>query len=140
MATQAEDIVARGSVPDVWTDRAAEVSATIKDGFAELVALGDNALVPATRFERDADGNVLTDANGVPNVVMLTDEAGNPVMEDHPLAHIAEHHGLHAYSYEPCSDGSIVAIWSNDTEGTIQLKAFANIEEASLWSPRDERE
>lgn len=48
-------------------------------------------------------------------------------------------HGLHAYRYEEFDDGSAVALWANDPEGKVKLKAFADMKEASVWSPRDER-
>lgn len=55
------------------------------------------------------------------------------------LAQKREDHGLHAYSYEQMGDGSVLALWANDADGTVQMKAFADIDEASKWTPRDER-
>jgi hypothetical protein len=55
------------------------------------------------------------------------------------LEFIHEHHGLHAYRYIQMSDGSILALWANDPSGDIKFKAFPNMDEATVWSPRDER-
>jgi hypothetical protein len=52
----------------------------------------------------------------------------------------ADNHGLHAYRYEELDDGSVVAIYANDPNGDVKFKAFDSMEEASKWSPRDERE
>lgn len=52
----------------------------------------------------------------------------------------AKNHGLHAYRYEELDDGSVVAIYANDPSGEVKFKAFDSMEEASAWSPRDERE
>jgi len=56
-----------------------------------------------------------------------------------PVHEVAANHGLHAYRYEVCDDGSVVALWANTKRADLKLKAFENMEEASLWSPRDER-
>jgi len=42
---------------------------------------------------------------------------------------------LHAYRYEELDDGSVVAIWGRK-QGELNYKAFANMQEASAWSPR----
>jgi hypothetical protein len=46
--------------------------------------------------------------------------------------------GLHAYRYEVNKDGSCTAYWANDPTGKVKTKKFDSLEEASLWSPRDE--
>lgn len=48
-------------------------------------------------------------------------------------------HGLHAFRYEVLEDGSCVALWANDPAGTVKIKAFSSLQEASLWTPREER-
>jgi hypothetical protein len=49
-----------------------------------------------------------------------------------------EWHGFHAYRYEILSDGSVIALYATEPEN-LKIKAFADMTEASLWSPRDER-
>lgn len=139
MATSAEKVVSSGNVPANWSEGADEVSKTVVEAFKELEKV-KGQLVPAVRFARDDDGNVIVDEDGTPGLTILTDESGSAVMEMNPLEHRATHHGLHAYRYEECDDGSVVALYANDADGTIKMKAFSDIDEASAWSPRDERE
>jgi hypothetical protein len=49
-----------------------------------------------------------------------------------------EWHGFHAYRYEILSDGSVVALYAMQPD-ELKIKAFADMTEASKWSPRDER-
>jgi hypothetical protein len=44
----------------------------------------------------------------------------------------------HAYCFQLCDDGSAVALWANDKDGEVKIKAFSNLAEASKWSPRSE--
>lgn len=140
MATNAEDIVSKGKVPAEWQDGADEVTSIIKDGFVQLEdAKVNSPLVPAIRLKRDENGIVVLDENEEPIREALVDGGGNPVMDDHPLIHRDKYHGLHAYRYETCDDGSVVALWSNSATGELNMNAFPDLETASLWSPRDER-
>jgi hypothetical protein len=139
------ETTASGSVPEEWQAGADEVSANVKQGYADLANLqndslpGESKSVQAIRIARDEEGNPVLAEDGSEVLVALTDDSGNAVMEDHPLIQRANDHGLHAYRYEPCEDGSIVAVYANDAEGTVKMKPFDNIESASLWSPREER-
>lgn len=69
----------------------------------------------------------------------LCQQAHANAENDELLASKKENHGLHAYRYETCDDGSVVALYANDADGEVKMKAFSSIEEASAWSPRDER-
>lgn len=65
---------------------------------------------------------------------------GHADAEIHPvLARKRLTHGLHAFRYEVLEDGSCVALWANDPKGTVRIKAFPSLQEASLWTPRSER-
>jgi hypothetical protein len=55
------------------------------------------------------------------------------------LADKMEWHGFHAYRYEILGDGSVIALWSA-MPGELKIKAFSDMQEASRWSPRSERE
>lgn len=77
--------------------------------------------------------------DGADEVSAFCQEAYRAAKNNEELAAVADNHGLHAYRYELCGDDSVIAIYANDPEGTIKLKAFPSLEEASLWSPRDER-
>lgn len=137
----AENVVAIGTVPDNWAAEAGKLQTIVDGAFTELdsVRASGNTQVQAIRFERNEEGNPILDEDNNPVLYALTDDQGNPVLDDHPLIHREKHHGLHAYRYEPCSDGSVVAFYVNERNGAIKMKAFASIEEASQWSPRDER-
>jgi len=50
----------------------------------------------------------------------------------------AKWHGIHAYRYEILDDGSVIALYSHEP-GELKIKAFDDMEDASNWSPRDER-
>lgn len=136
----AEDVVAKGKVLPEWDQAEAEMKDIVNSAWDEVDSLGDDKYVHAVRFERDDAGNVVLDDDGTPNLVMAVDDNGQAVMDEHPLVHRANNHGLHAYRYEEMDDGSVVALYVNERDGNVKMKAFADIEEASLWSPRDERE
>lgn len=136
--TLAGRIAAGSKVPEQYADAVEEMRGIIAAGFDELEKVRGQEF-PATRFERDEDGNVVLGEDGTPNMVLLTDDDGNTVMEMHPLEHRETHHGLHAYRYEEQSDGSVVALYINSPDLAVKMKAFPNIETASLWSPREER-
>lgn len=137
MATQAEEIVASGRVPAEWSDDVDAMIKNVTDSYAEVDRLGDTQ-IQAVRFARDDDGNGLLDDDGNQILVALMDENGRAVMEDHPLVHNAKTVGLLNYRYEQQDDGSVVALYVKGRNSTVKMKAFPNIEEASLWSPRDE--
>jgi plasmid stabilization system protein ParE len=150
--TRAEEIVKSGVVPRQSEKEAAEITKRVADAF---IALQDTPeIVPHTMrvsvFRRLSDDqrknfklehlepNQFDDMDDE-DVLQLTDSKGEPLMVIHPLHNAAKHHGLHAYRYEEQSDGSVLAIYANDEKGKIKLKAFENMQEASLWSPREER-
>lgn len=69
---------------------------------------------------------------------MLTDE-NIPEEDRERLEFLLEHSGIHAYRYEVMPDGSVIALWANDSTGEVKFKTFNDMEQASLWSPREER-
>lgn len=107
--TKAEKIAQSGNIPSEWDESAEHVRQTCKQAF-ETLNTGKNA-----------DGDVIEPA----------------AME--MLQHRAEHHGLHAYAYQTCDDGSVVALYANTKTANLKLAAFTDMESASRWSPRDER-
>lgn len=137
MATKAEQIVDSGSLPVEWQAEADQMVDNIKTAYEEVANL-EGVQVQAIRFQRDELGNTILGEDQTPELVALTDEQGNAVLEDHPLVHRAKNFGLHNYRYEPCSDGSIVAVYVKGENAEVRMKAFETIEEASLWSPREE--
>lgn len=136
----ASDFVARGSIPAEWQDETSKMSEHIVDTYTNVLPSLEGTSVQAIRFGRNEDGSVMLDEDGNPELVALADDQGNPVMEEHPLVQRARDHGLHAYRYEQFDDGSVVALYVNDPSGQVKMKAFDDLETASLWSPRDERE
>jgi hypothetical protein len=147
--TQAEKIAESGNWPTELDERATEVSEACKKAFEDLkVAPDEEQKVEILKNELgeivfvDDDGEPLSADEGGQAVFspVFDPETGEPVMGPGRLKHTHEHHGLHAYSYEELGDGSVVALWANDEAGDVKTKAFASMEEASLWTPRDERE
>jgi hypothetical protein len=113
MTTKAEKLEKSTKVPANLQEAANEVSSTIKEGFRQL------------DIHRSLDENQLQDPDA---------RRGKEALE---FAY--KHHGLHAYRYENLDDGSCIALWSNTPDGIVKIKAFKDIQEASQWSPRDER-
>jgi len=125
MATTAENIVSKGTTPSDWADAVAEMTQIVEDAYAELDKLPEDAQVPAKTFHTDE----------------ATGEVTEQELEDtvqHPLQVREAAHGLFAYRYEPCDDGSVVAVYVKGRDGNVGLVAFPSIEAASAWSPRDE--
>lgn len=135
--SQADKIVTSGKLPTEWKEGADEVQAVCKNNYSMVEDVPE--LVPAMRIQRDDEGEIITDENDQPVFVNVLDENDNPVLDQHPLLHALAHHGLHAYRYEECDDGSVVALYANTKTANLKMKAFDSIEEASQWSPRNER-
>lgn len=138
--SQAEVIIQSGRIPAEWQDEAAKMHDDhVVPALAELDNVRD-IQVQAIRQQVDEQGNTILGEDGTPELAALADDQGNPIMEAHPLKQTFDNDGgFHAYRYEVCSDGSVVALYVTDTEPNVQMMAFASMEEASLWSPRDER-
>lgn len=141
MATKAETLANKSSWP-AYSDALDDMKELMERAFTELERVRvEEPEVQAIRFARDEEsGEVIYDDGNSPALVALADESGNAVMEPHPLLHREQHHGLHAYRYEEQDDGSVIAFYINDPSLEIKTKCFANMTEASAWSPRDERE
>lgn len=138
--SNADNIVASGQIPAEWADEANKMhSDHVASALAELPNV-ENLQVQAIRQAVDEQGNVVIGEDGTPDLVALADDSGNPIMEAHPLKQTFDNDGgFHAYRYEVCSDGSVVALYVTDESEQVQMKAFESMEEASLWSPRQER-
>lgn len=114
--TEAQKIVEKHQVPANWQDGANEVTDLVKKAYSDLAHI---------------------------NSVLAEETPADPTRnyeEEHAIfMNKVENHGLHAYRYEVCDDGSVVALYANDESAKIKMRAFANMEMASAWSPRDER-
>jgi len=137
VSTFASAIADSGDLPSKYREAADEITQILVDAHEEL----ENGPTEehASRFAREEDGTVILDEAGDPVVELLYDDKMNPVMREHTLHFRHRTQGLHAYRYEVQDDGSCLAIYANDASGEIKMKAFPDIETASLWSPRDER-
>lgn len=136
--TDAEKFVESGKVPDDFATPVAAMVEQHRIALAEIERLGPDATVPMVRHARDETGEVVYDPNGEPLLVNVTDDNGVQLTDPHPLIHRVNNQGIHAYRYEEMPDRSVVAIYVKNDDLTPKMKAFADIEEASAWSPRDE--